>query len=249
MTGLAVHIDGSVDFWILRQPLSVEVRAARMMVNWIGANVLVGQNTEQGGVYLGIARLVSIAISSADDSHDLIFDRVRAFAVPQPDAGGIVMGARLRFIDDRDFDSLVRLGRPADTPPDTLAGFRANPPRPQLDETAVALIGGVKPPERCAFTGEKLRAGTGWTVVSPRRAAAGLAENILAFSAAAQDAFLDGHFSARDDLTILVDMTRMEPSLFRRMNPTKRLLVPDDSKFRPSASSLADHRRFSFRLY
>ena len=99
----------------------------------------------------------------------------------------------------------------------------------------------------CALTGQPLPEGLEWTVISPRRAGSGIAPHVLALSPPAKEAFLSGPFSARSDLGILVDIAKMPTSLIYDVNPTGRLIVPDNPVFRPGADNLADHRRFVFR--
>jgi hypothetical protein len=101
----------------------------------------------------------------------------------------------------------------------------------------------------CALTGEAAGAALQLAVIWPKGLHAGLsADNFLPLSPAAAAAFEFGHFSARDDLSVLVDMARIDPRLAGRINPAGRLLVSDDPALRPAVENLAYHRRFCFHL-
>jgi hypothetical protein len=237
---LAYAIDGLTDIWTLDGPQDVDAVLAQAMVASLGADVLVYRIAEEQGGYFGMARLSAIYASPGRDRADIVFDEIRMFTVELPYAAGITMLTRLQFLDDDEFDAIVARGNPVDV-------SREFAERPSTQERYTLNQADAEVKDVCAFTGNPLPEDVGWTVISPRRGAMGLAHNLVALSPPARDAFLDGHFSARNDLSILMDAAKISPSLRRAINPSGHLVVPENPALRPGRQNLADHRRFIFR--
>jgi hypothetical protein len=241
---LAFAIDGFTAIWELENPVEVDVEMARLVLGSLGSDVLIYRIGETQGSYFGLARLESISAASRPDRRELRFDRIRIFTVQLPYATGTTVLTRLQFLDRDEFAAVVSNGAPAEITPEVA----------EQEQAFAALAGsaaeipasGDDGADFCAFTGEQLSSDQAWTAISPRREGAGSAHNVLALSPAARAAFLAGHFSARDDLGILVDMAAIDPRLLAAMNSRCRLVVPGDARFHPSAANLADHRQLVF---
>ena len=63
--------------------------------------------------------------------------------------------------------------------------------------------------------------------------------NLLLLSPLAEIAFRQGHFTVRDDLSIIVDFRQIDPELLERASPDGRLRVPDNLLLRPAPENLA----------
>jgi hypothetical protein len=101
---------------------------------------------------------------------------------------------------------------------------------------------------RCALTGAPLAADALPVAIrwaGPERLHL---NNLLLLSPAAETAFREGHFTVRDDFSLIVDVRRIDPELLERLNPDGRLYVPDNPLLQPSATNLAWHRRWVFGL-
>ena len=225
-------VDQSIEFNRLRFPQQVEGAIARLIAVALGDDVLICHADALGGDYLGIARLASANLAE-DGTHGWItFDRPRAFATEVSHVRPPFLD-RLYLLDDRDVAWIVERGE------SQVAGF-AEDAQAGIDWSATEALGATaKAADVCALTGQPLQSCVNWTTIWP--AHSGTAGNLLAFSPAAQMAFLAGQFSARDDLSIILD-ARISPGLREAMNSTGKLLVPASGPLRPSPDCLSWHR-------
>lgn len=86
--------------------------------------------------------------------------------------------------------------------------------------------------------------------IKPRKAGGELhAANILPLVDAAWRAFLNLDLTIGPNYEIIVDASRIDPELAEQLNPSGRLIVPDEPLRQPDAQSLAWHRaQFFARL-
>ncbi|HVW92155.1 MAG TPA: hypothetical protein VHB74_06060 [Devosia sp.] len=250
MARLAFAIEGSIDIWELRYGYSVEAAIAQAMYPFIGQTVLIYRIAEMQGGYFGLARLLSITALRGSDRPIVVFEDVEMFSAPPDYPFGVTTLSRVQLLDDDEFDAIRRNGGPVPLAPG-LAEQRGQPfifERPDLDATAFMARARQAARGICALTGEAAGEALEVEFIWPKGLGAGLeADNVLLLSPSAVQAFHLGHFSARDDLSILVDVAALDRDLLVRINPTGRLIVPDDPAFSPAAENLAYHRRFRFR--
>lgn len=251
MARLAFAIEGSIDIWELRYGYSVEPAIAQAMYPYIGQTVLIYRIAEMQGGYFGLARLLSITALRGSDQPVVAFEGIEMFAAPPDYPFGVTTLSRVQLLDDDEFEAIRRNGSPVPLAPG-MAEQRSQPfifDRPDLD--AAGFMARARQAARgiCAFTGEDMGDALEMEFIWPKGLGVGLqTDNVLLLSPAAVDAFHLGHFSARDDLSILVDAAALDRALLARINPTGRLVVPDDPAFSPGPENLAYHRRFRFRL-
>jgi hypothetical protein len=70
--------------------------------------------------------------------------------------------------------------------------------------------------------------------------------NCLVLAPAAAEAFAARHLTVAGDLSVIVDVSRIDPDLLEAINPIGRLAVPEDESLRPDPRHLAWHRRRFF---
>jgi hypothetical protein len=251
MARLAFAIDSSINIWDLRYGYSVEPDIARAMSPFIGSTVLIYRIGEVQGGFFGLARLQSIAVLPGSDLPIAAFEGIEMFSAGSDYPFGVTTLSRVQLLDDDEFDAIVRRGQPL--PVTSGIAEQASQPfffdHPDLDAVAFNARARSAANGICAFTGERIGATLQLEIIWPKGTAAGFeADNVLPLSQQALDAFHNGHFSARDDLTILLDAAAIDPGLLARINRTGRLVVPEDPAFHPAPENLAYHRRFKFRL-
>jgi len=71
--------------------------------------------------------------------------------------------------------------------------------------------------------------------------------NLLPLVPDAAQAFRDGDFTIGVDFELLVDLSRVDPGLLRRLHHSGKLLVCRDRQFVPDADSLHYHRHTIFQ--
>jgi hypothetical protein len=252
MAKLAFAIDGSIDIWDLAHGYGVDQALALAMSSHLGEDALIYRIAEMQGGYFGLARLVSItALAGTGAEQTVEFTDIRVFTAEIPYPVGVTTLTRLQLLDDKEFNAIVESGTPASVPIGMM-----EPRRPFLYDTpSYAEVGSVLEMVRnqakgiCALTGEDVGAALQLAVIWPKGARAGLqGDNFLPLAPGAYEAFESGQFSARDDLSVLLDMSRMDRGLSRRVHPSGALVVSDNPALRPAAENLAYHRRVRFRL-
>ena len=248
---LALAIDSGMELWGLDDGLEVESAIAHVLAGAIGSDVLIYRVGEQQGGYFGVARLAAVRMARGADTRMATFDQLRMFANLPPHPAGVTALTRLQFLDDAEFDAIMRMGEPTAVP------LVAREPErgylgPPLDTAIVsAVLDSLRREvrQRCAFTGEQVQSSASEiAVIWPKGVRLGLhLNNFLLLVPDAYAAFRAGHFTARDDGTILID-GRIDRGLLARMNPTGRLVLPDNPALRPAPDNLDYHRRIVFRL-
>jgi hypothetical protein len=241
---LAFAIDGFVDLWGLEGPQDVDAGLAQSMFGALGSDVLIYRIGETQGSYFGVARLLSISAAPRTDRREVRFDRIRIFTAQLPYATGTTVLTRLQFLDDDEFAAVVSSGVPSDVGRQVAEKEQSYEPPASGESEMLALD--ADGADVCAFTGERLTSPGAWTTISTYNNGSGSAHNVLALSPAARQAFLAGHFSARADLSILVDMAAIDQALLLTMNSLGRLIVPENPTLQPSPENLAAHQRFVF---
>jgi len=257
MAHLALALDAFTDVWQLADGTPVDVGIADAMAWALGADVLVYRNTEMQGAYFGVARLIRIGVSTGEFARTLIFDNIRMFAVELAYPAGVTMLTRLQYLDDSEFLSIVRQGRP--TPVHALEHHpfhegaqqlligRPAPDMASIEDMIAAIRREAR--ETCAVTGERVSREGRVAVIWPKGGQSALdSSNLLLVAPEVDDGLRAGHITVLDDFSILVNMARVDRALLNRINLTGRLLLPVDSRFHPSAENLAFHRRFVFGL-
>ena len=71
--------------------------------------------------------------------------------------------------------------------------------------------------------------------------------NLIPLVPEAAQALRDGDFSIGVDYELLVDLSRIDPSLLRLLHHSGKLLLPDDRRYVPDADSLHYHRHTIFQ--
>ena len=71
--------------------------------------------------------------------------------------------------------------------------------------------------------------------------------NLVPLVPQAAQAFRDGDFSIGVDYELLVDMSRIDPVLLRRLHHSGKLLIPHDRQYVPDAGNLHYHRHTIFQ--
>lgn len=250
MVKLAFAIDGSIDIWELMGGYEVDPALVLAMSPHLNEDLLIYRIGEMQGGYFGVARLHSIT-ALGGGLHAVEFTDIRVFTAEIPYPVGVTTLTRLQMLDDDEFDAIIESGAPALVP----AGMM-EPRQPFIYGTpSYADVGRVLEAVRkeargiCALTGEDVGSALTFAVIWPKGVRAGLqGDNLLPLGPDAHDAFDSGHFSARDDLSVMLDVFRMDRDLALRVNSSGKLLVSDNPTMRPAAENLAYHRRFRFLL-
>jgi hypothetical protein len=167
------------------------------------------------------------------------------FARIAPHPANVTQISRLQMLDDAEFEAIVAHGQAVELPLELAEpGVAFTYEAPALAEVeAVTRAFRVATRGICAVTGEATDPADPPFVLWGRGAGLSLdPTNLLTLSPLAFAAFEDGAMSAAAGLSILVDLARTDAGLLERINPTRRLIVPDDPRFRPAADSLAFHR-------
>jgi len=257
MAHLALALDAFTDVWQLADGTPVDVGIADAMAWALGTDVLVYRNMEMQGAYFGVARLIRIGVSTGEFARTLLFDNIRMFTVELAYPAGVTMLTRLQYLDDSEFLSIVRQGRPTlltavghdpfdETTQELLIG-RPAPDIASIEDMIAAVRREAR--ETCAVTGERVGKEGRVSIIWPKGGRSALdSANLLFVAPAADDGLRAGHITLLDDFSILANMARIDHALLSRINLTGRLLLPVDSRFHPSAENLAFHRRFVFGL-
>jgi hypothetical protein len=230
-----------------------DAATARYLADVASAEVLLLRADARSAGFVGTARLR--LVETGGERQLAMIERVQRFAselsVTLP-----MLVPRLQLLDQEQFDRIVlRASLLSDSHPCNAAGFReaqagflaapADLARfREVAHTLWAETGG-----RCALTGALLAADIMPVVICPMGADKGLhVNNLLLLSPEAEAAFQAGHFSARDDFSLLFDAAKIDPELQDRSNPIGRLFVATNPALCPAPENLAWHRRFIFGL-
>lgn len=251
---LALAIEGGFRRSEAGFAVTVEREVARVLAQFPGAEVLILPAGDAGGE-VGTARLVAVETDEASVGRAR-FEAGRPIGAAR--AGGIIGRGPfpLQLLPEADVLALFVAGSggafaqeatPGGEIGELAVGFEAPA---DMAATTGAVLAALRREtgNRCALTGVPLAADALPVAIrwaGPERLHL---NNLLLLSPAAETAFRQGHFTVRDDFSLIVDFRRIEPELIERLNPDGSLHVPDNPLLRPSAANLAWHRRWIFGL-
>jgi hypothetical protein len=230
--------------------------AGRVLAGFSAAEILIAPIAGDGGD-LGAAKLLAIETNAAG-AEIARFAAGRRLGSASAFANHLHAPSPLRLISDEDYSAILAaaesgaFAQPESTPrgemTDLPVGFSHiadpdQPPIPAVLETLRRETGNL-----CALTGGPLMPDALPTAIRWEGANRLHVNNLLLFSPLAEAAFRAGHFTVRDDLSIILDFSRIDPELLEMINPSGRLRAPQNPALQPAPENLAWHRRHIFRL-
>jgi len=251
---LALAIEGGFRRSVEGFAVAVEPQVGRVLMEFLEAEVLILPPGDDGEV--GLARLRAVDTGDAGQAR-AYFDVGRPIGAARADAGLGRGPFPLQLVADADFSAIVAAASggafaqavtPGGEIGELAVGFESSADNGEAVAGAVIATLRRETGNRCAATGlplppDALPVAIRWE--GPERLHL---NNLLLLSPAAEAAFRQGHFTARDDFSLIVDLRRIDPELLEQLDPGGRLHVPDNSMLRPSAANLAWHRRWVFGL-
>lgn len=253
---LALAIEGGFNGAWDSFTVLIEPATARVIANFTATDLLVLPLLPATGD-IGLARLVGLEADAA--GHPLArLAAVRRFGRAADFASRLGGPFPLQLLSDDDYSVILAAAesetftQPDATPAGGMADFSvgfahvADPDAPPV--TAVLETLRRETSNLCALTGAPLVPEAIPTAIRWEGPDRLHVNNLLLLSPSAEQAFREGHFTIRDDLSIIVDFRRIDPELLELINPDGRLLVPQNPALRPAPVNLAWHRRHIFRL-
>ena len=235
---------------------ALEPAVARILADFHGAELLILPAAGIAGA-IGTANLLAVET----DSFGAEIARFAAGRVlgSSTQLGGHLRGPfPLQLIADEDYSAILAAAesetfrQPDATPAGGMTDFSVgfthiadpdSPPVAAVLETLRRETGNV-----CALTGAPLPPDAIPTAIRWEGADRLHVNNLLLLAPFAVAAFREGHFTIRDDFSIIVDFSRIDPELLETINPNGKLRVPNNPALRPAPENLAWHRRHIFRL-
>jgi hypothetical protein len=259
---LALAIEGGFRRSEAGFAVTVEPEVARVLAQFADAEVLIVPAGDGEGE-LGTARLVAIETDEAGAPR-VRFEAGRPIGAAGPGSVPrrgpfplqLLPEAALQLLPEAAFLAVVggagggpfaQAATPSGDIGELAVGFDA-PAGVEATTGAVLATLRREVGNRCAATGMALALDALPVAIRWEGPARLHLNNLLLLSPDAETAFRQGHFTARDDFSLLVDFRRIDPELAERLNPDGRLRVPDNPLLQPSAANLAWHRRWVFGL-